>query len=142
MPILLFSNPLQELGSFASESSPGTRWVRYNRPGKPPMISDSTGALRSGSHMVYAADIGSTRCKAGGIPNFGWVKVDPADPASLRGSSDIGILAEQIIADLKGGRDVALGFEAPLFILCLQSPPRFATAERTTGTGPVRRQRV
>jgi hypothetical protein len=80
------------------------------------MISDSSGALRSGGRMVYAADIRSTRCKASGIPNFGWVKVDPADPATLRGSSDIGKLAEQIIADLQGGRNVALGFEAPLFI--------------------------
>ena len=80
------------------------------------MISDSSGALRSGGRMVYAADIGSTRFKAGGIPNFGWVKVDPADPAALSGSSDIGKLAEQIIADLKGGRNVALGLEAPLFI--------------------------
>src|ERR1017187_2353903 len=80
------------------------------------MISDSSGALRSGGRMVYAADIGSTRFKAGGIPNFGWVKVDPAAPATLRGSSDIGKRAEQIIADLMGGRNVALGFEAPLFI--------------------------
>lgn len=80
------------------------------------MISDSSGALRSGGRMVYAADIGSTRSKAGSVPNFAWVKVDPENPATLCGSTDIEKLAEQIIADLTAGRSIALGLEAPLFI--------------------------
>lgn len=81
------------------------------------MISDFGGELRRpGGRLVYAADIGSTRCKAGMVPNFGWVRLDPASPATLRGSTSIGKLAEQIIKDLKDGRSVALGFEAPLFI--------------------------
>lgn len=68
------------------------------------------------STVIYAVDIGSTRCKAGRTPNFAWARVEGADPSSLVGSSDIDKLADQIIRDLQDGQSVALGFEAPLFI--------------------------
>jgi hypothetical protein len=68
------------------------------------------------SRAVYAVDIGSTRCEAGQTPNFAWARVDPSDPSSVLGSSDIEKLADQIIRDLQAGQSVALGFEAPLFI--------------------------
>jgi len=66
--------------------------------------------------VIYAVDVGSTRCEAGRTPNFAWARVDPTDPSSVVGSSDIGKLADQIIRDLQDGQSVALGFEAPLFI--------------------------
>ncbi|HMD99633.1 MAG TPA: GntG family PLP-dependent aldolase [Terriglobia bacterium] len=68
------------------------------------------------SRVIYAVDIGSTRCEAGRTPNFGWARVDPVDPSSVVGSSDIGKLADRIIRDLQNEQSVALGFEAPLFI--------------------------
>jgi len=66
--------------------------------------------------IIYAADIGSTRCKAGEQSNFAWARVDPEDRASVIGSSEIGKLADHVILDLQEGRSVALGVEAPLFI--------------------------
>jgi hypothetical protein len=68
------------------------------------------------SRVIYAVDIGSTRCKAGKTPKFAWVQVDPSKPGSVVGSSDIGKLADWIIQDLQDRKSVALGFEAPLFI--------------------------
>ena len=68
------------------------------------------------SRVIYAVDIGSTRCKAGQTPNFAWARVDPADPRCVVGSSEIGKLADRIVRDLQDRQSVALGFEAPLFI--------------------------
>lgn len=68
------------------------------------------------SRIIYAVDIGSTRCEAGQTPNFAWARVDPADPRSVVGSSDINKLADRIVRDLQARQSVALGFEAPLFI--------------------------
>lgn len=66
--------------------------------------------------VIYAADIGSTRCKAGEQSNFAWARVDPAEMGSVIGSSEIGKLADHVIIDLHEGQSVALGVEAPLFI--------------------------
>lgn len=68
------------------------------------------------SRVIYAADVGSTRCEGGRTPNFAWARVEPADPTFVVGSSDIGKLADRIIRDLQNGQSIALGFEAPLFI--------------------------
>jgi hypothetical protein len=65
---------------------------------------------------IYAVDVGSTRCKPGGTPNFGWARVDPEYPNTVNGSSEIGALADAVVQDLSSGNSIALGFEAPLFI--------------------------
>jgi len=68
------------------------------------------------NRVIYAVDVGSTRCESGETPNFAWARVNPASPGYVAGSSDIMKLADEIIRDLRGRRSVALGFEAPLFI--------------------------
>jgi len=68
------------------------------------------------SRVIYAVDIGSTRCKAGQTPNFAWARVDTVDPRSVVGSCDITKLTDRIVRDLQNRKSVALGFEAPLFI--------------------------
>lgn len=66
--------------------------------------------------IIYAADIGSTRLKKGGTPNFGWARIDPDAGGEVRVSTDIEHLAIALTADLAGGRSVALGLECPLFM--------------------------
>jgi len=61
---------------------------------------------------VYAVDVGKTQRPA----NFAWVRVEPEDATKLVGSHDIRTLASRLKQDLKHGYDIALGFEAPLFI--------------------------
>src|SRR5437868_3660328 len=75
------------------------------------------------NRAIYAVDVGSTRCKPGSAPNFAWVRIDPAEPGNIVGSTDINRLAAYVIDDLQSGKSVALGFEAPLFIpVPLESP--------------------
>lgn len=64
---------------------------------------------------VYAVDVGSTLAKPGETPNFAWARVEPGE-GSPAGSSNICDLASEIERDIKSGRSVALGFEAPLSI--------------------------
>ncbi len=68
------------------------------------------------SRVIYAVDIGSTRCRAGRTPKFAWARVNAADPRSVASSSNIDKLADWIVRDLQNRQSVALGFEAPLFI--------------------------
>lgn len=68
------------------------------------------------SRVIYAVDVGSTRCKPGRTPNFAWARVEAVDPRRVVGSSDIDKLADRIVRDLQERQSVALGFEAPLFI--------------------------
>ncbi len=73
---------------------------------------------------IYACDIGSTlyQKKRRG-PNFGWARLNPYEGTkSMRGSSDIQQLAEQLQRDIKEGYSVSLGFESPLFIPIPDNP--------------------
>ena len=68
--------------------------------------------------VIYACDIGSTlyQKKRGG-PAFGWARLNPNEGTkSIRGSSDIQQLVEQLQLDIEVGYSVSLGFESPLFI--------------------------
>jgi len=62
--------------------------------------------------VVAAVDVGS-------IANIGWWRSGPGQPQS---GSNLDELAEALGEDLKEGRAVALGFEAPLFIPRPSSP--------------------
>lgn len=61
---------------------------------------------------VYAVDVGKTREPA----NFAWARVEPEYATEVIGSSDIEVLVSKLVHDLERGYNVALGFEAPLFI--------------------------
>lgn len=62
---------------------------------------------------IYVCDVGSTRSDP---PKFGWARILPEHPTEVVGSSNIRALASCLEEDLRGGRSVALGFEAPLFM--------------------------
>lgn len=63
---------------------------------------------------VYACDIGSTRGKE---PSFAWVRLDPTVTNNpITAYTDIEKLIERIRQDADAEHDIALGFEAPLFI--------------------------
>ena len=64
--------------------------------------------------VVYACDIGSTR---GSKPNFAWVRLNPTKTYSrIQSHSSIEELIDSLEQDVHAACDVALGFEAPLFI--------------------------
>ena len=62
---------------------------------------------------IYACDVGSTLST---VPKFAWTRILPERSTEVIGSSDIRVLASFLEDDLRGGRSVALGFEAPLFM--------------------------
>ncbi len=68
--------------------------------------------------VIYTCDIGSTRhSKKKGAPAFAWARLLPNEGIKLvQGSSDIQLLIRRLELDIKEGYNVALGFEAPLFI--------------------------
>lgn len=71
--------------------------------------------------VIYACDIGSTRQPRAERRNrirgvaFAWAKVSPSEPSKVGVSQDIEKLAQSVGDDLLAGKNVALGFEAPLF---------------------------
>jgi hypothetical protein len=74
--------------------------------------------------VIYACDIGSTlyQKKRGG-PAFGWARLNSNEGTkSIRGSSDIQQLIEQLQLDIEAGYSVSLGFESPLFIPIPDNP--------------------
>ena len=75
-------------------------------------------AVIESKRFIYACDIGSTlNQKKRGGPAFGWARLNPNEGAkSIRGSSDIQELVEQLRLDIDEGYSVSLGFESPLFI--------------------------
>ncbi len=74
---------------------------------------------------IYAVDVGSI---AQG--NFAWARVArPTDASAGRSGSDIGDLIDSVSTDLQEGRQVALGFECPLFIP-VRDAPACLTAKR------------
>ena len=62
---------------------------------------------------VYACDVGSTRIR---VPKFAWARILPERSSEVVGSSDIRLLLSYLEDDLRDGRSLALGFEAPLFM--------------------------
>lgn len=61
---------------------------------------------------VYAIGVGKTREPA----NFAWARAEPADVVEVIGSCTVQNLVPRMVCDLECGYNVALGFEAPLFI--------------------------
>lgn len=62
--------------------------------------------------IVYCADIGSVR-----HGNFGWARLDRSgEVEEHRGSAEIAELVDAVIGDLADARNVALGFECPLYV--------------------------
>lgn len=63
---------------------------------------------------VYACDVGSTRSSK---PTFAWVRLDSTKIQNrITAYSSIEKLLEKLRQDVHESRDIALGFEAPLFI--------------------------
>jgi hypothetical protein len=85
--------------------------------------------------VIYACDIGSTlyQKKRGG-PAFGWARLNINERTkSIRGSSDIQQLVEQLQLDIEAGYSVSLGFESPLFIPIPDSPEELSKAREGEG---------
>lgn len=75
-------------------------------------------AVIESKRLIYSCDIGSTlNPKKRGGSAFGWARLNPNEGAkSIRGSSDIQELVDQLRLDIDEGYSVSLGFESPLFI--------------------------
>jgi hypothetical protein len=85
--------------------------------------------------VIYACDIGSTlyQKKRGG-PAFGWARLNPNEGTkSIRGSSDIQQLVEQLQLDIEVGYSVSLGFESPLFIPIPENPEELSKKREGEG---------
>jgi len=64
--------------------------------------------------VVYACDVGSTR---GSAPRFSWVRLEPTRlNGRISAYSSLPALIDSIGQDMEKGHNIALGFEAPLFI--------------------------
>ena len=61
--------------------------------------------------IVYACDVGSTKQN-----NFAWASAELTSAKLLGGSDDIDELIHRVATDLNDGNQVALGFEAPMFV--------------------------
>lgn len=66
--------------------------------------------------VVYACDVGSTRTdgRRRGGSGFGWARAE--SPDRVEGGTSIDDLVACIREDMRAGRSIALGFEAPQFI--------------------------
>jgi hypothetical protein len=86
--------------------------------------------------VIYAGDIGS-------IPqgNFGWARVDPEQGETHvereHGGAEIRGLVAAVERDLfADGRQIAVGFECPLFVPVPQDPLRLGVAREGEGDRP------
>ena len=70
--------------------------------------------------IVWAVDVGSVKRN-----RFGWCR---KSRQRLESSHDIGALVSGVVADLEQGRQVALGFECPLFVPITQDPKELTGA--------------
>ena len=94
-------NPVSPLASVAPRLSP-------------PSPEPPTGPGPTQRRRIYCVDVGSTRQKPS---RFAWTRIDPdEDSPTPAGNCSIKSLCRNLVDDLKAGRSVALGFEAPLFI--------------------------
>lgn len=83
---------------------------------------------------IYCADIGSIR---GG--RFGWAVSRPPDDVRTLAPGDdekINALVAAVIADLRRGIKVALGFECPLFVPVPDDPMKLGCARGGEGSRP------
>ena len=85
----------------------------------------------SSPRRIYAVDVGSTLKES-----FAWVRVNPERPGGRIGSRSIERLVEQLVADLRESRSVALGFEAPLFIPVPIAAARLSRGRDNEGSPP------
>lgn len=69
--------------------------------------------------VIYAADIGKVAKTVGGDSNFGWCRFFQGGTET---GDDISKLSDLLIQDLQDGKQVALGFECPLFIPVRDEP--------------------
>lgn len=80
---------------------------------------------------IYACDVGS--CRRG---NFAWARVGPEQPARPTSSADIEQLVLALRKDFTDGLNIALGFEAPLFVPVPDDPDDIGRARAGEGNRP------
>lgn len=80
---------------------------------------------------IYACDVGS--CRRG---NFAWARIGPEVPALLNHSPDIEELVSSLEQGLRSGLNIALGFEAPLFVPVPEDPDEIGRARTGEGNRP------
>ena len=78
-----------------------------------PSPEPRTGRAPTQRRRIYGVDVGSTQQKPS---RFAWTRIDPDEERIPAGNCSITSLCRSLVDDLKEGRSVALGFEAPLFI--------------------------
>lgn len=88
--------------------------------------------MRAAPPIAHAVDVGSI---AQG--NFAWARVTrPTDTPEDTSGDDIRELVEALSADLRLGRQVALGFECPAFIPVRDAPTQLTTKRPGEGNRP------
>lgn len=80
---------------------------------------------------IYACDIGS--CRKG---NFAWARIGSQQSAKPSSSRDIEALVSFLQTDLTAGLNIALGFEAPLFVPVPKNPNEFGRSRAGEGNRP------
>lgn len=80
---------------------------------------------------IYACDVGS--CRRG---NFAWARIGPEASALINHSPDIEELVSSLVQDLRAGLNIALGFEAPLFVPVPEDPNEIGRARTGEGNRP------
>ena len=86
------------------------------------------GRISSSEHRIYAVDIGSTRGAA-----FAWAMTGSGINA-VEGNQEIEDLARRVAADLVSGVNVALGFEAPMFLPVPNDVKQLSRGRREDGS--------
>ena len=80
---------------------------------------------------IYACDIGS--CRKG---NFAWARIGAQQSAKPISSPDIEKLVSSLQTDLTAGLNIALGFEAPLFVPVPENPNEIGRSRAGEGNRP------
>jgi hypothetical protein len=98
--------------------------VRQNEAGKREMADRTLGTL-----IVWAADIGSVV-----RGRFAWCRME--SEGVVTSGSDILALAEGVADDLAASRQVALGFECPLYVPVAREPEALSRGREVDGNRP------
>ena len=77
--------------------------------------------------IIYACDIGSTKSK-----RFAWVRLDANN--KLVSGTEIDVLLQNLISDLKSCNNISIGFEAPLFLPMPTNSSRLSTGRPGEGS--------
>lgn len=83
------------------------------------MKSETSGPL---APCIYAVDIGSPK------KGLAWARLVDGDGGEVRSGTDLVVLADKLTHDIADGRDVALGFEAPMFLPVSEDPQNLTRA--------------